>query len=72
MQPVLHSGYLYKSGSVHRGTLTRKTREGGGRGEEVREEGGGSREEGGGAEEEGGGGASWVRVKGGFFGQKKF
>ncbi|XP_073343483.1 arf-GAP with Rho-GAP domain, ANK repeat and PH domain-containing protein 3 [Pagrus major] len=27
MQPVLHSGYLYKSGSVHRGTLSRKTRE---------------------------------------------
>ncbi|XP_029283774.1 arf-GAP with Rho-GAP domain, ANK repeat and PH domain-containing protein 3 isoform X2 [Cottoperca gobio] len=27
MQPVLHSGYLYKSGSVHRGTLYRKTRE---------------------------------------------
>lgn len=28
MQPVLHSGYLYKSGLVHRGTLSRKTREG--------------------------------------------
>uniref|UniRef100_A0AAQ6A4K3 ArfGAP with RhoGAP domain, ankyrin repeat and PH domain 3 n=1 Tax=Amphiprion ocellaris TaxID=80972 RepID=A0AAQ6A4K3_AMPOC len=28
MQPVLHSGYLYKSGSVNRGTLSRKTREG--------------------------------------------
>ncbi|XP_023151491.2 arf-GAP with Rho-GAP domain, ANK repeat and PH domain-containing protein 3 [Amphiprion ocellaris] len=27
MQPVLHSGYLYKSGSVNRGTLSRKTRE---------------------------------------------
>ncbi|KAM8910498.1 arf-GAP with Rho-GAP domain, ANK repeat and PH domain-containing protein 3 isoform 2-T2 [Spinachia spinachia] len=27
MQPVLHSGYLYKSSSVHRGTLSRKTRE---------------------------------------------
>uniref|UniRef100_A0A8P4FZQ3 ArfGAP with RhoGAP domain, ankyrin repeat and PH domain 3 n=1 Tax=Dicentrarchus labrax TaxID=13489 RepID=A0A8P4FZQ3_DICLA len=27
MQPVLHSGYLYKSGSVHRGTLSKKTRE---------------------------------------------
>ncbi|XP_060904604.1 arf-GAP with Rho-GAP domain, ANK repeat and PH domain-containing protein 3 isoform X2 [Labrus mixtus] len=27
MQPVLHSGYLYKSGSAHRGTLSRKTRE---------------------------------------------
>ncbi|KAF7647645.1 hypothetical protein LDENG_00169000 [Lucifuga dentata] len=27
MQPVLHSGYLYKSGSVHKGTLSRKTRE---------------------------------------------
>ncbi|XP_042372735.1 arf-GAP with Rho-GAP domain, ANK repeat and PH domain-containing protein 1-like [Plectropomus leopardus] len=27
MQPVLHSGYLYKSGSVHRGTLSRKTRD---------------------------------------------
>ncbi|KAF0040256.1 hypothetical protein F2P81_008491 [Scophthalmus maximus] len=27
MQPVLHSGYLYKSGSVSRGTLSRKTRE---------------------------------------------
>ncbi|XP_041653193.1 arf-GAP with Rho-GAP domain, ANK repeat and PH domain-containing protein 3 [Cheilinus undulatus] len=27
MQPVLHSGFLYKSGSVHRGTLSRKTRE---------------------------------------------
>uniref|UniRef100_A0A8C4DMR9 ArfGAP with RhoGAP domain, ankyrin repeat and PH domain 3 n=1 Tax=Dicentrarchus labrax TaxID=13489 RepID=A0A8C4DMR9_DICLA len=37
MQPVLHSGYLYKSGSVHRGTLSKKTREGGRRG---REEGG--------------------------------
>lgn len=29
MQPVLHSGYLYKSSTVHRGTLSRKTREGG-------------------------------------------
>uniref|UniRef100_A0A8C3A1I3 ArfGAP with RhoGAP domain, ankyrin repeat and PH domain 3 n=1 Tax=Cyclopterus lumpus TaxID=8103 RepID=A0A8C3A1I3_CYCLU len=29
MQPVLHSGYLYKSSSAHRGTLSRKTREGG-------------------------------------------
>ena len=29
MQPVLHSGFLYKSGSAHRGTLNRKTREGG-------------------------------------------
>lgn len=28
MQPVLYSGYLYKSGPVHRGTLSRKTREG--------------------------------------------
>lgn len=28
MQPVLHSGYLYKSSSVHRGTISRKTREG--------------------------------------------
>ncbi|TDH07269.1 hypothetical protein EPR50_G00104170 [Perca flavescens] len=27
MQPVLHSGFLYKSGSTHRGTLNRKTRE---------------------------------------------
>uniref|UniRef100_A0A1A7Z7D0 ArfGAP with RhoGAP domain, ankyrin repeat and PH domain 3 n=1 Tax=Iconisemion striatum TaxID=60296 RepID=A0A1A7Z7D0_9TELE len=27
MQPVLHSGFLYKSSSVNRGTLTRKTRE---------------------------------------------
>ncbi|KAM4621444.1 arf-GAP with Rho-GAP domain, ANK repeat and PH domain-containing protein 3 [Polymixia lowei] len=27
MQPVLHSGYLYKSGSMNRGTLSRKTRE---------------------------------------------
>uniref|UniRef100_A0A8C9Y5K4 ArfGAP with RhoGAP domain, ankyrin repeat and PH domain 3 n=1 Tax=Sander lucioperca TaxID=283035 RepID=A0A8C9Y5K4_SANLU len=27
MQPVLHSGFLYKSGSAHRGTLNRKTRE---------------------------------------------
>ncbi|XP_038555312.1 arf-GAP with Rho-GAP domain, ANK repeat and PH domain-containing protein 3 [Micropterus salmoides] len=27
MQPVLHSGYLYKSSTVHRGTLSRKTRE---------------------------------------------
>ncbi|KAM3611987.1 uncharacterized protein V6R79_000487 [Siganus canaliculatus] len=27
MQPLLHSGYLYKSGSVQRGTLSRKTRE---------------------------------------------
>ncbi|XP_047441034.1 arf-GAP with Rho-GAP domain, ANK repeat and PH domain-containing protein 3 isoform X2 [Mugil cephalus] len=27
MQPVLHSGFLYKSGSVNRGTLSRKTRE---------------------------------------------
>ncbi|KAE8286373.1 Arf-GAP with Rho-GAP domain, ANK repeat and PH domain-containing protein 3 Centaurin-delta-3 [Larimichthys crocea] len=27
MQPVLHSGYLYKSSSVHRGTLSRKTRD---------------------------------------------
>ncbi|XP_074505610.1 arf-GAP with Rho-GAP domain, ANK repeat and PH domain-containing protein 3 isoform X2 [Sebastes fasciatus] len=27
MQPVLQSGYLYKSSSVHRGTLSRKTRE---------------------------------------------
>nr|XP_046262179.1 arf-GAP with Rho-GAP domain, ANK repeat and PH domain-containing protein 3 [Scatophagus argus] len=27
MQPVLHSGYLYKSSSIHRGTLSRKTRE---------------------------------------------
>ncbi|XP_034398876.1 arf-GAP with Rho-GAP domain, ANK repeat and PH domain-containing protein 3 isoform X2 [Cyclopterus lumpus] len=27
MQPVLHSGYLYKSSSAHRGTLSRKTRE---------------------------------------------
>ncbi|XP_034038142.1 arf-GAP with Rho-GAP domain, ANK repeat and PH domain-containing protein 3 isoform X2 [Thalassophryne amazonica] len=27
MQPVLHSGYLYKSASVHKGTLSRKTRE---------------------------------------------
>lgn len=29
IQPVLHSGFLYKSGSVNRGTLSRKTREGG-------------------------------------------
>ena len=28
MQPVLHSGYLYKSGSANKGTLSRKTREG--------------------------------------------
>ncbi|XP_054453167.1 arf-GAP with Rho-GAP domain, ANK repeat and PH domain-containing protein 3 [Anoplopoma fimbria] len=27
MQTVLHSGYLYKSSSVHRGTMSRKTRE---------------------------------------------
>uniref|UniRef100_A0A665UHF8 ArfGAP with RhoGAP domain, ankyrin repeat and PH domain 3 n=1 Tax=Echeneis naucrates TaxID=173247 RepID=A0A665UHF8_ECHNA len=27
MQPVLHSGFLYKSSSVQRGTLSRKTRE---------------------------------------------
>ncbi|XP_030001767.1 arf-GAP with Rho-GAP domain, ANK repeat and PH domain-containing protein 3 [Sphaeramia orbicularis] len=27
MQPVLQSGFLYKSGSVNRGTLSRKTRE---------------------------------------------
>uniref|UniRef100_A0AAY4DAU2 Arf-GAP with Rho-GAP domain, ANK repeat and PH domain-containing protein 3 n=1 Tax=Denticeps clupeoides TaxID=299321 RepID=A0AAY4DAU2_9TELE len=27
MQPVLYSGYLYKSGSVNKGTLSRKTRE---------------------------------------------
>ncbi|XP_072251210.1 arf-GAP with Rho-GAP domain, ANK repeat and PH domain-containing protein 3 isoform X2 [Leuresthes tenuis] len=27
MQPVLHSGFLYKSGSANRGTLSRKTRE---------------------------------------------
>ncbi|KAM6977873.1 arf-GAP with Rho-GAP domain, ANK repeat and PH domain-containing protein 3 [Aplochiton taeniatus] len=27
MQPVLHSGYLYKSGSPNKGTLSRKTRE---------------------------------------------
>uniref|UniRef100_A0A3Q1JBV4 Uncharacterized protein n=1 Tax=Anabas testudineus TaxID=64144 RepID=A0A3Q1JBV4_ANATE len=27
MQSVLHSGFLYKSGPVHRGTLSRKTRE---------------------------------------------
>ncbi|XP_026187108.1 arf-GAP with Rho-GAP domain, ANK repeat and PH domain-containing protein 3 isoform X1 [Mastacembelus armatus] len=27
MQPVLHSGYLYKSGCFNRGTLSRKTRE---------------------------------------------
>ncbi|XP_028272067.1 arf-GAP with Rho-GAP domain, ANK repeat and PH domain-containing protein 3 isoform X2 [Parambassis ranga] len=27
MQPVLHSGYLYKSSSANRGTLSRKTRE---------------------------------------------
>ncbi|XP_062332066.1 arf-GAP with Rho-GAP domain, ANK repeat and PH domain-containing protein 3 isoform X2 [Osmerus eperlanus] len=27
MQPVLHSGYLYKSGSANKGTLSRKTRE---------------------------------------------
>ncbi|XP_056131355.1 arf-GAP with Rho-GAP domain, ANK repeat and PH domain-containing protein 3 isoform X2 [Lampris incognitus] len=27
MQPVLHSGYLYKSGSLNKGTLSRKTRE---------------------------------------------
>nr|XP_019963785.1 PREDICTED: arf-GAP with Rho-GAP domain, ANK repeat and PH domain-containing protein 3-like [Paralichthys olivaceus] len=27
MQPVLHTGYLYKSGSINRGTLSRKTRE---------------------------------------------
>ncbi|XP_053284222.1 LOW QUALITY PROTEIN: arf-GAP with Rho-GAP domain, ANK repeat and PH domain-containing protein 3 [Pleuronectes platessa] len=27
MQPVLHSGYLFKSGSVNRGTLSRRTRE---------------------------------------------
>ncbi|XP_067373891.1 arf-GAP with Rho-GAP domain, ANK repeat and PH domain-containing protein 3 isoform X3 [Channa argus] len=27
MQPVLHSGFLYKSGPVHRGTLSRKTRD---------------------------------------------
>ncbi|TNN61064.1 Arf-GAP with Rho-GAP domain, ANK repeat and PH domain-containing protein 3 [Liparis tanakae] len=26
MQPVLHSGFLYKASSVHRGTLSRKTR----------------------------------------------
>lgn len=30
MQPVLYSGYLYKSSSVHRGTLSRKTRGGDG------------------------------------------
>uniref|UniRef100_A0A672GE83 ArfGAP with RhoGAP domain, ankyrin repeat and PH domain 3 n=1 Tax=Salarias fasciatus TaxID=181472 RepID=A0A672GE83_SALFA len=28
MQPVLHSGFLYKSSSVSRGTLSRRTREG--------------------------------------------
>ncbi|KAK7916248.1 hypothetical protein WMY93_012009 [Mugilogobius chulae] len=27
MQPVLHSGFLYKSSSAHRGTLSRKTRD---------------------------------------------
>ncbi|XP_072520035.1 arf-GAP with Rho-GAP domain, ANK repeat and PH domain-containing protein 3 isoform X1 [Salminus brasiliensis] len=27
MQPVLHSGYLYKSGSLNKGTLSRRTRE---------------------------------------------
>ncbi|KAJ8394056.1 hypothetical protein AAFF_G00054000 [Aldrovandia affinis] len=27
MQPVLHSGYLYKSGCMNKGTLSRKTRE---------------------------------------------
>ncbi|XP_061091379.1 arf-GAP with Rho-GAP domain, ANK repeat and PH domain-containing protein 3 isoform X2 [Conger conger] len=27
IQPVLHSGYLYKSGSMNRGTLSRKTRD---------------------------------------------
>ncbi|KAG7464975.1 hypothetical protein MATL_G00171310 [Megalops atlanticus] len=27
IQPVLHSGYLYKSGSMNKGTLSRKTRE---------------------------------------------
>ncbi|KAK2848700.1 hypothetical protein Q5P01_008534 [Channa striata] len=27
MQPVLHSGFIYKSGPVHRGTLSRKTRD---------------------------------------------
>ncbi|XP_013885003.1 arf-GAP with Rho-GAP domain, ANK repeat and PH domain-containing protein 3 [Austrofundulus limnaeus] len=27
MQPVLHSGFLYKASSVNRGTMTRKTRE---------------------------------------------
>uniref|UniRef100_A0A3P8V3R9 ArfGAP with RhoGAP domain, ankyrin repeat and PH domain 3 n=1 Tax=Cynoglossus semilaevis TaxID=244447 RepID=A0A3P8V3R9_CYNSE len=27
MQPVLHSGYLFKSGSANRGTLSRKTRD---------------------------------------------
>ncbi|XP_076878011.1 arf-GAP with Rho-GAP domain, ANK repeat and PH domain-containing protein 3 isoform X2 [Brachyhypopomus gauderio] len=27
MQPVLYSGYLYKSGSVNKGTLSRRTRE---------------------------------------------
>lgn len=29
MQPVFHSGFLYKFGSTHRGTLSRRTREGG-------------------------------------------
>uniref|UniRef100_A0AAR2IXI3 ArfGAP with RhoGAP domain, ankyrin repeat and PH domain 3 n=1 Tax=Pygocentrus nattereri TaxID=42514 RepID=A0AAR2IXI3_PYGNA len=28
MQPVLYSGYLYKSGSLNKGTLSRRTREG--------------------------------------------
>lgn len=28
MQPVLYSGYLYKSGSMNKGTLSRRTREG--------------------------------------------
>uniref|UniRef100_A0A3B4XYI9 ArfGAP with RhoGAP domain, ankyrin repeat and PH domain 3 n=1 Tax=Seriola lalandi dorsalis TaxID=1841481 RepID=A0A3B4XYI9_SERLL len=27
MQPVLHSGFIYKSGSVNRGTLSRRTRD---------------------------------------------
>uniref|UniRef100_A0A7N8YBR7 ArfGAP with RhoGAP domain, ankyrin repeat and PH domain 3 n=1 Tax=Mastacembelus armatus TaxID=205130 RepID=A0A7N8YBR7_9TELE len=42
MQPVLHSGYLYKSGCFNRGTLSRKTREGR-RTTKVRGEGGGVR-----------------------------
>jgi len=28
MQPILYSGYLYKSGSLNKGTLSRRTRDG--------------------------------------------